>query len=150
LAGERCLFADGDDDCLAFGEMRGDREQQRTGSGNHHALARDRQAAAHHRVESASTHHVGKRPAREWQESFARAGGQDERAAAYFCMIVGRGCSASAFRTHEIWFRAIEDTPPLEADDGRSVETRLPNMGGGGQMCGAAPDLAAGRGIVID
>ena len=155
-AGGCCLFADGDDFCLARGEMGGDGEQQRTGSGDDYALARDGQAAAHHGVESACTHHVGQRPAREGKESFARAGGQDQRAAAYFCMVVdfgvcvGRRCSAGAFRTHQVWFRAVEDAPSLEADDGRSVEARLPFAGGTGQMCAASPDLAAGRRIVID
>jgi hypothetical protein len=57
--------------------MRGHGQQQRTCSGNDRALARDRQAATHHRVEPTRAHHVGQRPPGKGQESLARAGGQN-------------------------------------------------------------------------
>ena len=59
--------------CTVFTQIRSDREQQRTGSGNNDAFPANGKAGLHHCLQAADTGDIRQGPSWKWQESLPRS-----------------------------------------------------------------------------
>src|SRR5262249_30550773 len=119
---------------------------ERSGARNDHATVLDRQSALDHRLQTACPHHTWQRPAGEWEEAFARSGGENKPLIAEFTRAGRCFCEQSA------WSRLCDDLRARQKLDLGRTNALQPRAGlRAMRLCPfAAPDLAADIGIVID
>ena len=125
-------------------QMRGHREQQRTCARHNDALSANVEARLHEGLQPARAVHAGKRPAGKGQKALARARGQDERGVFDIGELPGLldAQYARGRRGHCPPAESRFDTRRFEtAQQARGLRILLVDA--------AAPDLAAGGGIVI-
>jgi hypothetical protein len=132
------LFGDGDEARALLRHVAGDGGQQRSGAGHYDAFAGNGQATLHKRLQAAGAGYAGQRPAGKGEEALAGPGGDDELA------VAEERRPSRRFGPQHAGFGLVDhdsvgdDLQIRRAAGPRTRDRRL-----------AAPDLAAGRGIVI-
>jgi len=101
-------------------EVGSNRQQQRTGAGNNHALAANRQAALHYSLQTTRTHDIGQRPTWERQESFPRTGCKDQ------LLVCELADTIEIFRQQDTGFWLVNYTQSTESSRSRSAHPLNP------------------------
>nr|GEU28650.1 HTH-type transcriptional regulator PtxR, putative [Tanacetum cinerariifolium] len=144
--GQRRLFDDGDDVRAARLERGRHRQQQRAAARHHHLFSGHRVAALGQRLQAAGARHAGQGPAGEGQQALARSRRQHQ------ALVMQRVRGVGRLHLQLSGRERIQHARLRQEDDVMAIGQRLPQVLRARVVLPvrpAAPDLAAGQGIVI-